>query len=275
MDGCRHRVSARELIIRTCALLSIAAFSGCARERQSVIVACGTTVESSGLLAPLSTAFEHDTSIEIHPIAVGTGKALRLLGDGQADMSITHDAVAESTYIKSHRVRLYRPFMWNEFVLVGPAADPAGVRGSQTVQEAFARIASAYARFASRNDESGTHMRELAVWSRCRLDPHANPNYLPLGQPMAALLRSASELGAYALADRATFDQLSRSLQLTIVFSGDPFLRNVYAIALPPARGTPGSRNADRLTRWLLSSEGRRVIEGYRIAGQQQFHCIP
>ncbi|HXG58118.1 MAG TPA: substrate-binding domain-containing protein [Thermoanaerobaculia bacterium] len=241
----------------------------------SFVLATTTSVENSGLLRSVTAAFTRETGIEVRIIAVGSGKALRLAAAGDAQAVITHDPGAEAAFVKRHGARLYRPFLWNDFVVVGPAGDPARVRGSRSAAEAFRRIHAARARFASRNDHSGTHTREMSIWKAAGVDPKTNPRYLPLGQPMAALLRSADEIGAYTLTDRATFAQIGPRVRLTVLFEGDPALRNVYAITLPrPARGGRAAAHAAQFAAWLLSPKGRRAIEAFRLDGRQQFFWL-
>jgi tungstate transport system substrate-binding protein len=164
--------------------------------------------------------------------------------------------------------------MWNEFVIVGPASDPVGVSRERSAAQAFRRILGTESKFLSRNDQSGTHMRELSIWRAAGVSPHTNPNYTPMGQPMAHLLRSADELQAYALADRSTFDELAPSLHLVVLFAGDPALRNVYSVTLMRGRDSEEYRNARAFVNWLTSSEGRRMIESFRIRGHRELHWI-
>jgi tungstate transport system substrate-binding protein len=164
--------------------------------------------------------------------------------------------------------------MWNEFVIVGPNDDPAKASDARSAAEAFRAIHEAHAKFLSRNDQSGTNMKELALWRAAGVSRAENPNYLALGQPMAHLLRSANELQGYALTDRATFDALAPLLHLRIVFAGDPVLRNVYAITLMRRSDSEEHRNARRFANWLLSAEGRRVVESFQTRGRRQFHWM-
>jgi len=238
----------------------------------SFALATTTSVTDSGLLAHLQIAFERDTKILIHPIAVGSGKALQMAARKEVEATITHDPEAERAFVSEGHARLSRPFMWNAFVIVGPRADPAGVRGSQSAAEAFTRIHRAGARFCSRSDQSGTHRRELQIWESAGLDPERNSAYLKTGQPMGALLRAADDIDGYALTDRATFENLAAAIHLQVLFEGDPVLRNVYTISLV-RRDTleAEDRNAQVFAGWLLSARGRRAIEGFQVRGKQQF----
>lgn len=237
--------------------------------RRSFQLATTTSVENSGLLRVLADRFERRTGVSVHPFVVGSGKALQMAAAGEVELTITHDPEAERAFVAKRRPELYRQFMWNDFVIAGPPGDPAGVGQARSAVDAFARIHRAQAKFASRNDRSGTHAAELRFWRDAGADPATNPHYLPLGQSMASLLRSASELQAYALTDRATYDALAPSLELRVLFEGDPRLRNVYAVTLM-RRGGGGQRFAQ----WLLSAEGRQTVEQFTVARKRQFHWI-
>ena len=157
-------------------------------------------------------------------------------------------------------------------MIVGPGADPAEVRTASSAVDAFRRIARAGARFCSRNDESGTHTKEMTIWRASGVVP-SGPAYLRMGQSMAQMLRSASEVGAYTLTDRPTFDQLARSLDLVVLYRGDSALENVYGLMVVRAGGR-AHENALRFSRWMLDGRGREVVSGYAIGGVPAFHLI-
>jgi tungstate transport system substrate-binding protein len=249
------------------ALLLIA----CAREapKKSFILATTTTVQGSGVLPMLQVEFQRDTGIEIHPIVAGSGRALELAAQGNADVTITHDPGAEKRFAAARKPRLYQQFMWNDFVIVGPLDDRADVAHARSAADAFARIAAMHSVFASRNDQSGTYTKERALWRAALAVPEFNPGYLKMGQPMPALLRSSSELQAYTLSDRATFDQLAPSLRLRLLYAGDPFLRNLYSVMLISA-----DPNAARFVEWLLQGRGRSLLVAYSINGKRAFHVF-
>ncbi|HET7711831.1 MAG TPA: substrate-binding domain-containing protein [Thermoanaerobaculia bacterium] len=247
-----------------------------AAAERSFVLATTTSIENSGLLRELITAFEKSHGIEIRVVSAGSGKALRLGEVGDADVLLTHDPEAEARFVRASRPLLYRQFTYNEFVIVGPRDDPASIRGSRSAVEAFRRIARANAPFAARNDSSGTATREMAVWRAAGIDPRRNRRYRPLGQPMAALLRAASELRAYALTDSATFERLASRLDLSLLFRGDPMLRNIYAVTLIRTDGwRPSREHGAQFVKWLLSPAGRRVVESFRINNRQQFYWLP
>jgi tungstate transport system substrate-binding protein len=245
-----------------------------ARDR-AVQIAATTSLQGSGLLDVLSKEFQRQTGLEVHAFVVGSGQAMNMARKGTVDLIITHDPEREREFVATMHPRIYRQFMWNDFVIVGPTNDPAGIRGTRTAAEAFRRIDERRAKFCSRNDQSGTHMKELDLWRLSRVDPLKNPQYLRMGQPMAYLLRSADELQAYALSDRATYDALAPKLKNVILFGGDPLLRNVYALTLMGKRRRPGTdyAHAQRFAAWLLT-HGRPVVESFRIRGHREFFWI-
>jgi tungstate transport system substrate-binding protein len=254
------------------ALLAIALLlAACSRESRpkSFVLATTSSLQGSGALELLQVELKRDTGIEIHPVVIGSGQALQLAAQAQADVTITHDPGAEKRFVAAHKPRLYRQFMWNDFVIVGPMDDRADVAHARSAADAFARIAKTHAVFMSRNDQSGTHTKERALWRAAMTVPEFNPSYMRMGQPMAALLRSSSELQAYTLSDRATFEQLAPALRLRLLYAGDPFLRNVYSVMVISA-----DPNAAGFVDWLLRGRGRSLLENYKIKGHRAFHIL-
>ena len=245
--------------------------AACTREAppKSFVLATTSSLQGSGVLELLQVELKRDTGIEIHPVVIGSGQALQLAAQGQADVTITHDPGAEKRFVAAHKPRLYRQFMWNDFVIVGPMDDRADVAHARSAGNAFARIAKAHAVFMSRNDQSGTYAKERAIWRAALAVPEFNPGYLKMGQPMAALLRSSSEMQAYTLSDRATYEQLAPSLRLRLLYAGDPFLRNVYSVML-----ISGDSNASTFVEWLLHGRGRSLLDAYSIQGHRAFHLL-
>jgi len=257
-------------------LLLLIAFAGaaCSAGGRSLAVATTTSVDGSGLLQAIRIDFEKQAGILLNAFVVGSGRALIMAAQGKVDVTITHDPTAEREFVAKHQPEIYRQFMWNDFIVVGPSNDPARVSAASSALDAFRRIHESSTRFLSRNDQSGTHMKELSLWRAAGVDLVSNRNRIPMGQPMATLLRSADKMQAYALSDRATFDQLAPKLHLSIVFSGDPTLRNVYAIMLMRRPDSEDHRRARMFVQWLLSPEGRRVVDSFRIRGRQELHWI-
>ena len=238
-------------------------------------LATTTSTENSGLLAELIPPFEGDSGIEIDVIAVGSGKAIRLAANGDADVILSHAPVLEQAFIEAGTGINRREVMYNDFVLVGPPRDPAGVRGFSSVAEALRRIASAGAAFVSRGDESGTHQKEKALWHLAGVEP-SGAWYLPAGQGMGAVLLMADEREAYTLADRGTWIAYRRKGDLAILVEGDPPLFNPYTItAVNPARHPHVRyRAAMALIGWVTSREGQRLIDHFRIEGERLFRPL-
>jgi tungstate transport system substrate-binding protein len=254
------------LIAAAVALLAI----GCARAPEVLHLSTTTSVENSGLLAVLLPAFLAETGIDVQAVAVGSGRALAILERGDVDASLTHDPDAEQRVIDAGHIGKYRKLMYNDFVIAGPPADPAGVRKISRALDAMRRIVAAGASFVSRGDSSGTHMRELALWRDAKVTPQG-PALIDTGQGMAATLRIASERKAYVLTDRATLAQLGSTLQLVVLSEGDPLLINTYAILVRSGLSGDRQAHADRLFTWLTEGRGRTMIDQFRVKGQVGF----
>jgi tungstate transport system substrate-binding protein len=241
-------------------LLSAAVTLACSTQQGELRLATTTSVDNSGLLAAILPAFEQEADIKVKVLAVGSGRAIRLLQRGDADVAITHDPVAEAALLKEVPGLRYRKVMFNDFLIAGPPDDPARVRRAATAPDAMRRIASSTTPFASRGDESGTHARERQLWAAAGATP-LSTSLLETGQGMAPTLRIASERRAYTLTDRATYMQLGPSLALRPLFEGDPDLLNTYAaIALLGAERDP---LVQRLMAWLGEGDGRARIAGF------------
>lgn len=232
-----------------------------------VRLATTTSTENSGLLGYLLPAFERATGYRVHVIAVGTGKALRMGRDGDVDVVLVHDANAEREFVKSGFGVARREVMYNDFVLVGPRDDPAGIRGSGGAETALARIAASSSRFVSRGDESGTHRKERSLWQRAGIEP-AGAWYLEAGQGMGKVLQMAAELSAYTLTDRGTWLAYRERSTLRILHQGDPSLYNPYGIiAVSPSRYPDiHHAGANALIEWITSPQGQRLIGGYTVS---------
>lgn len=250
-------------------------FSSCAEPKQKAFtLATTTSVENSGLLQHLTSRFHQKTGIEVRPFVVGSGKALRMAREGQVSLILTHDPHGERAFVATGKAELYREFARNDFIIVGPLKNPAAILETDTPQAAFRKIHQTSSPFASRADESGTHVRELTLWRAIGADPGKNPNYAPLGQSMSALLRSADQLEAYVLTDRATFELLRDKLELKPYVERGPDLVNKYAVTLVKT-DAPEREYAAEFARWLLSKEGREAVESFRINGRQVFFSLP
>ncbi len=246
----------------------IGVLSGCSAGPPHLRLATTTSTDNSGLLEYLLPAFEKDCGCRVDVIAVGTGKALRLGMNGDVDVVLVHDRKREEAFVREGYGLFRRTVMVNDFVLLGPPADPGGVRGAIGLEDAMRRIASSGGPFFSRGDESGTHARERALWSIAGIEP-AGPWYRETGLGMGATLQIASETGGYTLSDRGTFVFMRKGLELTIVLEGDPRLENPYGV-IPVRvadRKAEGARLAVRFADWITSPPAQRLIGSYRRSG--------
>lgn len=256
-------------LLGACLPLSAAALA------DTIRLATGTTVEDSGLLAHLLPRFAADTGHEAVVIAVGTGHALRLGRSGDVDAVLAHAPAAELAFVEEGFGVERQEFMQSDYLIVGPAEDPAGVQDSANAVAAFARIAAAGTQFVSRGDESGTHERELTLWSAAMTKPDP-ARYRQAGRGMGPVLQMASDLGAYTLSERGTWLVFQRELDLAPLFEDDPQLANPYSIiAVNPDRRPGVAFEAARsLIRWLVSERGQSLIDEFRIDGEQPFHPL-
>lgn len=235
-------------------------------------LATTTSTENSGLLGYLLPVFEKKYGAPVRVIAVGTGQALKLGERGDVDVVLVHARAEEDKFVAAQFGIDRRDVMYNDFVMVGPKADPAGIRGFKSVGEAMKKIHQANVKFVSRGDESGTHIMERRLWREENLVP-GGENYLSAGQGMGAVLTMAGSLGAYTLSDRGTFVAYKSRIELDILVSGDPRLANPYGIiAVNPQRHPDvNASGAKALIEWITSTEGRERIDGFRVNGEPLF----
>ncbi|MCI0483686.1 MAG: substrate-binding domain-containing protein [candidate division NC10 bacterium] len=229
-----------------------------------IVLATGHTLRDSGLLDVLIPLFEKKTGYVVRPIAVGTGQALAMGKRGDADVLLTHDPEAEAPLVKEGYLINRRQFMHNDFIIVGPAQDPARIARTKSAATAFRQIAEAKVTFVSRGDDSGTHKREQALWNAAGLSP-TRPWYVEAGQGMGATLGIASQKQAYTLTDRATFLNLQKTLALKILLEGDPALLNLYSVMeVNPAKHPKANHAGARaFSDFLISDEARGLIRDY------------
>lgn len=237
-----------------------------------------TSVQDSGLLPFLLPRFEELCRCKVDVIAVGTGQALKLAEGGDVDLVLVHAPEAELEFVNRGYGVNRKTLMVNDFVILGPPADPARIRGEKSAAAALAAIARRGATFISRGDDSGTHRKEKAIWKQAEITPRG-AWYLEIGQGMGATLTMAGEKGAYTLSDRATWLGRRDQLKLQVLSEGDPDLLNYYsAILVNPAR-VPAvkDRLALQLINWLCSSEGQKRIGDFRSGGHALFKpvCVP
>jgi len=239
-------------------------------------LATTTSTDNSGLLQALLPPFEQSYNIKVDVIAVGTGKALTLGRNGDVDVVLVHAREAEDRFVvEGHGVNR-RDVMYNDFVIVGPPNNPAGIRGSQKASQAFKKIAAVQALFISRGDDSGTHKKELSLWKVAEVAP-GGAWYMETGQGMGASLQIANEKRGYVLADRGTYIAYRDKVTLEVLCEGDPVLHNPYGIiAVNPVRH-PHVRYMESmmLIAWVTSPEGQRIIEGFKRDGKVLFFPWP
>ena len=262
----------RPLALARSALAAIVMIAGGAALAQSIVLASTTSTEQSGLFAHLLPAFRQASGIEVKVVAVGTGQALDIARRGDADVLFVHDQQAEEQFVAEGWGLKRDPVMYNDFVLVGPRADPAGVRGRDIVQ-AFGKLAGAQAPFISRGDKSGTHMAELRYWAQAGLAQGPGSGLRACGCGMGPALNMAAASGAYVLADRGTWLNFRNRADLVILVEGDPRLFNPYGvIVVNPARHPRvKAAEAQRFVDWVTSPAGQGAIAAYRIGGEQLF----
>ena len=240
----------------------------------TIRLAMTTSTEASGLLGALLPEFQKAYEVnEVQVLSVGTGRALKLGENGDVDVVLVHARDAEDLFVAEGHGVGRRDVMYNDFVLVGPPQDPAGVSGSESVAGAFRAIAEHQALFISRGDDSGTHKKELAIWRGAGIEPEGE-SYASAGQGMGAVLIMADETRAYTLTDRGTYISFRDRIDLPILYEGDPDLCNPYGvIAVNPDRH-PEVNHAGAMAfiDWLTSPEGQAVIGAYRRDDETLFH---
>ncbi|MGH6931932.1 MAG: substrate-binding domain-containing protein [Dongiaceae bacterium] len=264
----------RRRLLLALAVLFLAAAPGSAEER-FITVASTTSTQDSGLYDYLLPLFTAKTGIAVRVVAKGTGQAIDLARRGDADVLFVHDTKSELNFVEDGFGVKRFDVMYNDFVLVGPRADPAQAAGGADVAAALQKIAAIKAPFASRGDDSGTHKAELRLWQAAGIDAQAYSGdwYRETGAGMGATLNSAAGMGAYVLTDRASWLAFKNKADLVALVEGDKRLFNQYGVILvDPARFDHiKSSDGQAFIDWLLSQEGQRAIAEFRIGGQQVF----
>src|SRR3981081_1213876 len=258
------------------ALLSgaIATFAPASAQDRSIVVASTTSTQDSGLFGYLLPLFKAETGIEVKVIAQGTGQALDTGRRGDADVMFVHAKPQEEKFLaEGFGVKRF-DVMYNDFVLIGPKSDAAGVKG-EDIETALKTIRAKSAPFVSRGDKSGTHSAELALWKQAGIDIAATkgPWYREIGQGMGAALNTASAMDGYVLSDRGTWISFKNRGDLEIVVEGDKQMFNQYGVMLVNPEKFPSVKKelGRRFVEWLVSPEGQAAIAGYKIDGQQLF----
>ena len=242
---------------------------------KELVLATTTSTYDSGLLDAILPDFEQKTGIKVDVVAVGTGQALKLGQAKDADVLLVHAKDREEQFVAQGYAPFRKDVMYNDFIIVGPPDDPAGIRGMTDAAAAFQKIAKTPSKFVSRGDESGTHMKEMAIWEKAGIQPQGDW-YLSAGQGMGAVLTMANELQAYTLSDRATYLSRRDNLNLDILVEGDPILFNQYGV-LPVAQDNAHQDRfeaAMAFVQWITSPETQQRIAafGQDRYGQQLFY---
>ncbi len=253
--------------------LVLAAGSASAEAPSRLRLATTTSTDNSGLLEYLLPGYEQECDCTVDVIAVGTGKALRLGINGDVDAVLVHDTTRENAFVADGHGLYRRDVMWNDFVIVGPPADPASVRSARNLDEILRAMVENETTFISRGDESGTHSRERSLWGEVGIEPEGKW-YRETGQGMGATLQVGSEMEGYVLTDRATFLAMKDGLELEILVEGDPRLINPYG-AIPvraPAERNASQRLAESFVAWLITPDVQTLIARFEKDGHMLFH---
>jgi tungstate transport system substrate-binding protein len=237
---------------------------GVRAQERYIVVSSTTSTENSGLFGHLLPRFSASTGIAVRVVAVGTGQALRLGQRGDADVVFVHGHGIER-----------RDVMYNDFVVIGPAGDPAGIAGGKSVAAALRRVAERRAPFVSRADDSGTHQAELRLWKESAVDPHKDSGqwYKESGAGMGATLNIAAGMDAYTLSDRGTWLSFKNRRALRLLLEGDPRLFNQYGVMLVNPARHPPVKQADGMAfiRWITSPVGQQAIADFKVNGEPLF----
>ena len=240
-----------------------------------IVVASTTSTQNSGLFDQLLPKFTEKSGIAVRVVAVGTGQALRLAGNCDADVLLVHHRPSEEAFVAAGKGVKRYSLMYNDFVLVGPTEDPAGVAGDKDVTDALRKLARMAAPFASRGDDSGTNKKERGLWAAAAIDPQAASGqwYRETGSGMGATLNTAAAMGAYTLSDRATWLAFRNKAGLKIVSEGDARLFNPYGVILVNPQACPQTKvkEGQAFINWLVSNDGQQAIAAYKRNGAQLF----
>ncbi|MBF0480213.1 MAG: substrate-binding domain-containing protein [Desulfovibrionaceae bacterium] len=258
--------------------LLLTLFFCAAAQAETLTLATTTSTQDTGLLDAAAPVFKKDTGIDLKWVAVGTGKALELGKNCDADVLLVHAPKAEEQYVAQGFAIGRKQFMYNDFVIAGPPGDPAGIKG-ESVAAALAAIAGKKALFVSRGDESGTHKAEKELWAACGLTVPEGGWYIQAGQGMMATLTMAFEKNAYTLTDRGTFLKFAatdRGKGLAALVEGDPNLRNVYAVMMVNPEKCPGVKKeaAQKFVDWWSAPSAEVLIRGFTVEGKPLFFLL-
>lgn len=239
---------------------------GCSTRSSTIILATTTSTYDSGLLDVLLPEFTNRTGIQVKPVAVGTGEAMAMGERGEADVLLVHAREAEDKFMAEGFGAVRKDVMHNDFVLIGPVSDPAGIRDLDSVREAFQRIARSKSLFISRGDDSGTHKKELKIWKEAGITPQGEW-YIESGQGMGETVRIADEKGAYTLSDRGTYLSLKDTVRLEVLVEGDEILFNPYGVIAVNPEKFPhvNFQGAMQFIEFITSVEGQNIIKNFGV----------
>jgi tungstate transport system substrate-binding protein len=243
-----------------------------AASAQQIVMSSTTSTEQSGLFAHLLPEFKKASGLDVKVVALGTGQALDMARRGDADVVFVHDQVAEEKFVADGFGLKRLPVMYNDFVVIGPKADPAGVKGRDVV-EALKKLGAGNAPFISRGDKSGTHAAELRYWANAGMAERKGSGYRECGCGMGPALNIAASAGAYVLADRGTWLSFKNRADLVVLVEGDQRLFNQYGVMVvnPAKHAHVKVADAQKFADWVVSPVGQNVIASYRIGGEQLF----
>jgi len=267
----------RRMLIAAVAAAAVLSGGPVLAQYKSIVVSSTTSTQDSGLFGHILPLFKQKTGIDVKVIAQGTGQALDTGRRGDADVVFVHAKSAEEKFLaEGQGVKRY-PVMYNDFVLIGPKSDPAGVKGMKDITKALQMIKDKQAPFISRGDRSGTHLAELALWNKnagIDIEKDKGPWYKSIGQGMGAALNTASASNAYVLSDRGTWISFKNKGDLAIAVEGDKLLFNQYGVMLVNPEKHPNVKKdlGQQFIDWLVSPEGQKAIADYKINGEQLFY---
>jgi tungstate transport system substrate-binding protein len=272
----KNPIASRRNLVRLLAIAGVVSTgllsSATAFAQSSIVVASTTSTEQSGLFSYLLPEFKKVSGIDVKVVALGTGQAIDMARRGDADVLFVHDKVAEEKFVADGFAAKRLEVMYNDFVLIGPKADPAATKGSDIVA-ALKKVATANASFISRGDKSGTHAAELRFWKMTDTDANKGSGYKECGCGMGPALNIGSSSGAYVLADRGTWLNFKNRADLAVLVEGDKRLFNQYGVMLVSAAKHPQVKTAEgqKFVDWVTGAAGQKAIADYKIGGEQLF----
>ena len=266
----------KRIVLGVAPAVIVAAAGAAQAQDKSIIVQSTTSTQNSGLYGYLLPIYKQETGVTVNVVAVGTGQALKNGQNCDGDVEVVHAKPAEEKFVAAgYGVKRY-DLMYNDFIIVGPASDPAGIKGSSDVMAALKTIAEKQALFASRGDDSGTNKAENRMWAAAGIDPKQASGgwYRETGSGMGATLNASVGMGAYTLSDRATWISFKNKGDFQIDVQGDPLMFNQYGVILINPEKCPSvkAKLGQQFIDWLLSKHGQQIIAAYKVDGIQLFH---